>query len=299
MSGKTRGCRTAWADSHDGTAWRHVDQGAKERGTEAMARFGAERYGERHTEGHEHEVTLKAFVAASPQRALRSRLVLLMTLAAGWTDALCYVALGRVFASFMTGNILFVGLSIPEGNTALLVRAGAAILFFLVSITLGSLYLQRLPARQPVGMWRRTLTRYLVVEGLILLAFGLLWLLAGNPAQHPALQVVLLGIAAFGMGLQGALVAAFNIPDVVSVALTGTELLLGMRLAQRIGRQAADSGGRTSVSFLLALMLSYTLAALVVVLAAPWIGATPFIPCLLVTVAILVILLTSERVAFR
>jgi len=246
---------------------------AKERGARARARVDAE--------GHEHEVTLAAFVAASPQRALRSRLVLLLTLAAGWTDALCYLDLGRVFSSFMTGNFLFVGLSIAQGDTALLVRASLAVLIFLASVTLGSLYLGRLPDRQPPRGWRRALARYLLVEGLVLLAFAILWQLTGNPAQHPAMQVALLGVAACGMGLQGALVATFNLPNVVSVALTGTELLLGMRLARRIGRQAADSGGGASTP-------------LVVALASPWSG-TPFIPCLLVTVAIPVALLTPER----
>jgi uncharacterized membrane protein YoaK (UPF0700 family) len=245
------------------------------------------------TEPREGALTLATFVAAPSQRALRTPMLLLLTLAAGWMDALCYLDLGRVFASFMTGNILFVGLSIAQGNTALLMRAGAAILLFLVSITLGSLYLQALPARQPVGNWRRTLARYLLVEGLILLAFALLWSLAGDPARHPAMHVVLLGIAAFGMGLQGALVGAFNIPDVVSVALTGTELLLGMRLAQRIGRQSTDRLRGTSVLFLLTLMLSYTLAALVVALATPWISA-PFIPCLLVAGAVVVVLVTPK-----
>lgn len=248
-------------------------------------------------ERHEDEVTLQAFVTAMPQGPLRTRLVLLLTLAAGWIDTLCYLdlgtAAGRVFASFMTGNILFVGISLAQRNMALLLRAGLAILVFLASVTLGSLYLGRLPGRQPLRGWQRTLARYLLGEGLVLLAFGLLWQLMGNPAQHPAIQVALIGIAAFGMGLQEALVGAFNLPNVVSVALTGTELLLGMRLAQGIGRQAADRRGGTSAPFLTALLLCYTLAALVVVLATPWIGA-PFIPLLLVLVAVLVVLAPPE-----
>jgi uncharacterized membrane protein YoaK (UPF0700 family) len=128
-----------------------------------------------------------------------------------------------------------------------------------------------------------------VGEGLVLLAFALVWSLMGNRAQHLAVQVVLLGIAAFAMGLQAALFGVFNILDVNTVALTGTELLLGFQLAQRIGRQPAAHPAGTRVWFLLALLLSYTLAALVVALAGPEVG-TAFIPCLLVVVAIVVIL---------
>jgi uncharacterized membrane protein YoaK (UPF0700 family) len=238
-------------------------------------------------------VTIMAFIAARSQRALRVGLLVPLTLAAGWTDALSYLAIGRVFASFVTGNILFVGLSIAQGNTPLLVRACTAVLLLLVGITLGSLYLQTLPARQPMESWRRTLARYLLVEGLVLLAFAVVWLLTGNLAQQPAVQVVLLGIGALGMGLQGALIGAFNILDVNTVALTGTELLLGIRLAQRIGRQSVDQPAGTRAPFLLMLMLSYTLAALVVALTMPWVGMA-FIPCLLVAAAVLVLLVTQR-----
>jgi uncharacterized membrane protein YoaK (UPF0700 family) len=245
-------------------------------------------------------VTITTFIEAPSQRALRAGLLLLLTLAAGWTDTLSYLVVGRVWASFMTGNILFVGISIAQGNTALLLREGVAIVLFLVSLTLGSRYLQTLPARQPAGKWRRTLAQYLLSEGLILLAFALVWLLAGGPAQHPAAQVVLLGIAAFGMGLQGALFGAFNILDVTTVALTGTEVLLGIRLAQRIARQSVDQPGGTSAPFLVALMLSYALAALVVALAIPRFGLVPaFIPCLLVAVAVVVLVTPGRRQGAR
>ncbi len=251
------------------------------------AQDGLSRAG-RHAEPRERTVTLPALFAAPTQRALRSRmlsLLLLLTLAAGWTDALCYLALGGVFASFMTGNILFIGLSIGQGNTALLVRTSTVVLLFLVSITLSSLYLQSLPAQMPPESWRGTLARYLLVQGLILLAFALVWALGGSPAQDLTRQVVLLGIAAVGMGTQGALVAKFAILDVVSVAMTGTELLLGIRLAQLIGRQPANRQAATSVLFLVALILLYSLAALIVALTMSWIGAV-FIPCALVVVAV-------------
>ena len=45
---------------------------------------------------------------------------------------LSYLSLGRVFASFMTGNILFTGLGVAQGNSGLLIRALVAVLVFLV-----------------------------------------------------------------------------------------------------------------------------------------------------------------------
>lgn len=52
------------------------------------------------TERRDSAVTLTTFVEASSQRGLHTRLlVLLPTLAAGWTDADCYRDLGRTFTA--------------------------------------------------------------------------------------------------------------------------------------------------------------------------------------------------------
>jgi uncharacterized membrane protein YoaK (UPF0700 family) len=241
----------------------------------------------------EEEVNLKALAGTSSQRSLITRLVLLLTLAAGWTDALSYLNLDRVFSSFMTGNILFVGISISQGNDALLVRAALAVAVFLIALTLGSLYLIWGSHKRTPREYRMSLARLLTVEGLLLLAFAILWQLTGDIATHPNTQVVLLGIAAFGMGLQGALVASFNLPNIVSVALTAVLVLLGMRLAHSLARQTIDEPGHTSSPFLVALIVSYTLAALVT---AMWVS-TPFIPCVIVAVALLLVILAPDSAA--
>jgi hypothetical protein len=136
-----------------------------------------------------------------------------------------------------------------------------------------------------------TLARLLLIEWLLLLVFAVLWQLTGDPATHPVTQVALLGIAALDMGLQGALVASFNLPNIVSVALTAVVVLLGMRLAHGIDRQTTPEPGRTSSPFLIVLMLSYALAAFV---AANWIS-TPFIPCIIVAGALVVVLMTPGK----
>jgi uncharacterized membrane protein YoaK (UPF0700 family) len=164
-----------------------------------------------------------------------------------------------------------------------------AIVIFLAGVTLGSLYLGRVPYLQRRLGGRGELARFLLIEGLFLLGFAILWQVTGDPANHPLAQLGLLGMAAFAMGLQGALVAEFNLPNVVSIALTGTELLLGIRIAQRFGKQKTGPRGGPSVALLITLMLSYTLAAIVVGLARPWIGR-PFIPFLLVAAGYLVVL---------
>ena len=75
-------------------------------------------------------------------------LIVLLTLTAAWSDMLSYLSLGRVFASFMTGNLLFIGLGAVQGNSGLLIRALVAVLVFLVGVTFGSVCLARAPQQQ-------------------------------------------------------------------------------------------------------------------------------------------------------
>src|SRR5258708_17563577 len=96
-------------------------------------------------EQREGAVTIMTFIEAPSRRAARAGVLLTLTLAAGWTDALCYLILDRVFASFMTGNLLFVGLSLAQRNTALLVRAGVAGLVFLPRLTPRATFLPTRP----------------------------------------------------------------------------------------------------------------------------------------------------------
>src|SRR5947209_20260096 len=88
-------------------------------------------------------ITLPDLLTKPHERGRIALLILLLTLTAAWIDMLSYLSLGRVFASFMTGNLLFIGLGVVQGNTGLLIRALVAVLVFLVGVTFGSFCLQR------------------------------------------------------------------------------------------------------------------------------------------------------------
>src|SRR2546423_15044304 len=100
--------------------------------------------------------TLPELLRAPHERGRIALLILLLTLTAAWIDMLSYLALGHVFASFMTGNLLFIGLGVAQGNSGLLLRALVAVLVFLVGVTFGSFCLGRAP-QPPSGMsWLHT-----------------------------------------------------------------------------------------------------------------------------------------------
>src|SRR5712691_10915179 len=212
-------------------------------------------------------ITLPDLLRAPHERGRIGLLLLLLTLNAAWIDMLSYLSLGRVFASFMTGNILFIGLGVAQGNSGLLIRALVAVLVFLVGVTFGSFCLERAPQQQTRTAWHNTFVRYLLMEWLLLLVYAIIWRVTGNLSQQGGVQVLLLGVAALGMGIQGALVWAFKITGVAADALTATLITLGQRLAQGLDHPGPESPEwRWSGMFLTLLCLIYVASAVVVAL---------------------------------
>src|SRR5437660_3902016 len=174
--------------------------------------------------------TLPDLLTKPHERGRIALLILLLTLTAAWIDMLSYLSLGRVFASFMTGNLLFIGVGAVQGNSGLLIRALVAVLIFLMGVAFGSFCLQRGPQQQTGTAWHHTFARYLLLEWLLLLVYAILWYATSNLSQQADAQILLLGVAALSMGLQGALVMALQIPGVVADALTATLIDLGQDL---------------------------------------------------------------------
>src|SRR6266566_1628553 len=239
--------------------------------------------------------TLPDLLTKPHERGRLGLLIVLLTLTAAWIDMLSYLSLGRVFASFMTGNFLFIGLGAVQGNSGLLIRALVAVLVFLVGVTFGSFCLQRAPQQQSGTAWHHTFARYLLMEWLLLLVYAIIWRVTSHLSQQAGVQILLLGMAALGMGIQGALVIAFKIPGVVADALTATLITLGQRLAQGIGHPGPQSQEwRWSGLFLALLCLIYVASALVVALTSAFI-LTPVVPVIVVTIAIFALLFPAHQ----
>lgn len=251
---------------------------------------------EMHTATEGNGSTLPELLRAPHECGRIGLLLVLLTLNAAWIDMLSYLSLGRVFASFMTGNILFIGLGVAQGNSGLVIHALVAVLVFLVGVAFGSFCLARAPQQQSGTAWHHTFARYLLLEWLLLLVYAIIWRVTSNLSQQAGVQILLLCLAALAMGMQGALVLLFNIPGVVADALTGTLITLGQRLAQGIGHPGPESQEwRWNSMFLVLLCLIYVVSAFVVALTSAFI-LTPVVPVIVVTIAIFALLFPSRQV---
>src|SRR3954451_19593499 len=61
-----------------------------------------------------------------------------LSAAAGTLDALTFLYLGKVFASFQSGNVLFLGLGAGGGHGGLLIRAAAVLTAFFLGTAVGA-----------------------------------------------------------------------------------------------------------------------------------------------------------------
>ena len=189
----------------------------------------------------------------------RHRTLLLgLTGAAGAIDALSFVHLGKVFTSFMSGNVLFLGLGAGDADAGLVIRAGVALAAFFAGTVGGA----RLVGTHPVPAAARERAA-LAIEAALLLAFALVWLAFGAPDHHAVERTVLVALAAGSMGIQGALVLALRVPNVMTVALTATVTYLGQRAGESSEPKPAGAA-LPSTGLLVAVVLMYVVCAFVV-----------------------------------
>ena len=92
-------------------------------------------------------------------------LVAILAATAGATEAISFLALGGVFSSVMTANLVLLGLDAGQQNGALTLRAGAALTGYIV----GALAASRLtrPAAEPGKGWPAPVCTALVAEGIV------------------------------------------------------------------------------------------------------------------------------------
>ncbi len=152
-----------------------------------------------------------------PRRRLNT-LVAILAMTAGATDAISFLALGGVFSSVMTANMVLLGLSAGNQNGPLALHAGAALTGYIV----GAVAASRATAPSGAAAGRRSTPALavLVAEGIVLASVTVGWEAAG---AHPsgAAQVALLGGAAVAMGSQSIAVRALGMPGISTTYMTG------------------------------------------------------------------------------
>ena len=157
--------------------------------------------------------------ASSPSR--RNLLLLGLSWAAGFVDAISFLGLGSVFTANMTGNTILLAIALARGDLPGAFRSLIALAGFCLGVIAGALIA---PHRDdPPTSWLPAVTKLLMVEFAALLGLAALWHWAGALAvSSPGLIEPLIISAAFAMGVQTAAVRRIGVSAVTSTAVTGT-----------------------------------------------------------------------------
>src|ERR1700683_2413610 len=139
----------------------------------------------------------------SPAAARDYRGVLL-EITSGAVNAVSFLALGKVFSSVITGNLVLLGVAATTHSSVEAIHAGVALAGYAAGVLIGAPLAA--PRSHQAGTWPASVTATLAAELVVLAGFSVGWELSdGSP--HRGAQLVLLIGAAAGMGLQGAAAA--------------------------------------------------------------------------------------------
>jgi uncharacterized membrane protein YoaK (UPF0700 family) len=228
-------------------------------------------------------------MSPTAERNARDALLAGLTVASGAVDAISFVALGKVFTAFMTGNIAFLGLRVAGSSVA---PGGEAILASMGAFAAGVFVSTRIvmPSRGTCT-WPRRVTIALGVSLIPHVGFVIVWL-ASNGQPSPQGIHLLLALWAFAMGIQSAAVRSLRVEGVFTTAATATIIVLVGDLAHL----AVTDDERRLASVLVSLFVGATAGGLLLVHAPIYAPVFPFVITLAVVATAAAVLREPPRI---
>ncbi len=214
---------------------------------------------------------------------VRDQLLNALTVSSGATDAISFLALGKVFSGFMTGNIVFLGLRVAGADAP----GNVAILTAMVAFAAGA-YLSTLIVKpsEGCGIWPQRVTVALGASLIPNAIFQAVWFASKG---RPSIDVahVLLGLWGFAMGMQSAAVRTLHVEGIFTTAATATVIWLMVYLTNWSGTMAER---RRLAGVLVSLFIGATAGGLLLVHAHIYAPVLPFvIPIAVVATAAIVL----------
>jgi uncharacterized membrane protein YoaK (UPF0700 family) len=172
-------------------------------------------------------------------RSHRDWLLFALTVSSGAVDAISFLALGKVFTAFMTGNFVFLGMGIarhtgaPSIVAVLVPMAGFGLGVYLATLIVTPRQNEAHDDKEPTRVvWPPRVTYALAVSLAPHLGFVVLWIaIGGSPTGSATLGL----LAAWGlaMGMQSAAVRRLDVGGVYTTAATATVIFLFGSFAHR------------------------------------------------------------------
>ena len=218
----------------------------------------------------------RAAMTRSRHGAVRDGLLVLLTLTTGAVDASCFLHLGNVFSSVITGNLVLLGVAVATQSASLAIHSGVALAGYSAGVLIGA----PIATRRARGgeTWPLSVSVTLVAEFCVLAAFSVGWELTGGRPGSTA-QVLLIAALAVAMGIQSA--AVRQLGGMSTTYLTGTLTAVVTELVTR----DRGPGFARSVGVLAAIVSGAVIGGLVAEHAPAWLPAAIMTPLAVVVIA--------------
>jgi uncharacterized membrane protein YoaK (UPF0700 family) len=190
-----------------------------------------------------------------------TRALLALTFATGLVDAVSYLALGRVFAANMTGNIVLLGFGIAGSGGLPVVAPVISLAAFLLGGGAGGVLVRRMGERHP-----SLVASALGIEASLIAVAAVV---AAATAVRPghASAYVLIALMAFAMGVRNAAVRRIGVPDLTTTVLTMT--LTGLAADSSLAGGSGKGSARRLAAVLA--MLAGALCGALLLKTHPWV----------------------------
>ena len=210
------------------------------------------------------------------QGGARDGLLVLLTLTTGAVDASCFLHLGNVFSSVITGNLVLLGVAVATQSGSLANHSGTALAGYAAGVLIGA----PIATRRGSGgeTWPPSVTATLVAEFCVLAGFSVGWELTGGSPGGTARLLLIAGLA-MAMGIQSA--AVRELGGMSTTYLTGTLTAVIAELATRDRKP----GLARSVGVLVAIVSGAVAGGLVAGHAPAWLPAVILAPLAGVVIA--------------
>jgi uncharacterized membrane protein YoaK (UPF0700 family) len=146
--------------------------------------------------------------------------IFLLALGSGAADAFSFAALGAVFTSVMTGNLVLLGISVVHTDAGTAVRSAVSIAAYATGVLGTASWLRGTPSAGS-GPWPRRILGALAVVPAAQAAVLAGWLAAAGRPGTTA-QIALIAVAATAMGVQSTTVNTLAVSGAATTYLTGT-----------------------------------------------------------------------------
>ena len=207
--------------------------------------------------------------------AVRDLLLAGLAVASGAVDAISWLALGKVFSAFMTGNVVFLALGITGAGGPSVTPVVVSLVAFAAGVALA---VRIVVASRGSGVWPRRVSLALGVSALVQLVFLAGWIATSGLPSTGAAEF-LIGLSALAMGLQSGAIMSLGVPGVFTTAATATLIDLVGDVA---GWSSSAIEKRRFVGVLVGLLAGATAGATLVVHARVYAPVLPLIVTVLV-----------------